>query len=343
MTVTFIDAPGPLTNTEEPMDFTSTYPVTSISVEFNPALGNGAREMVFDGTTDDVGTNGDFSYQYRASSKPAGNVGRWTIRRDARWPATFRLRVKERLPNGGATYPEAILQPNLYGAVGMYALQGAGDPTPTRVYADRSGYGYHLNAGQAAPHTDLIPGQTCYYPLTYSATQAERLRRTTLTALQQISGELTLTMRCKRDVGGDGAIIVFSGIYLGGSDITRCTQYSLGSGADGALSMFWEAAAGATNNVTRFSSVGLVPAGQWGFLSFRRALNGVCTFGWNANYSSAAAAPLPVGGSQAYLNIGNSDEAGNVAFEGDIADVCIWPARLTDDQLTPLRNAAMGI
>jgi hypothetical protein len=31
-----------------------------------------------------------------------------------------------------------------------------------------------------------------------------------------------------------------------------------------------------------------------------------------------------------------------VLFNGLIADVCLWGTALTDDELTPLRTAAMG-
>lgn len=109
MSTTFIDPPGPLTNTYEPIDFTTDYLVTSISIEFNPSRANGPRETVWDGTSDDSGnTGGDFSYLYRASthSDLSGSAPyHWTIQREGAWPADFRIRVKEATPaavDGGA-------------------------------------------------------------------------------------------------------------------------------------------------------------------------------------------------------------------------------------------------
>lgn len=95
MTVTFIDVPGNLSNTYEPIDFTTTEKVTSISVEFNYGTGSGSRETVFDGT-DENDVNGDFSFMYGNSSRTGSGTVTWTVRRRYRWPAgPMRIRVKE--------------------------------------------------------------------------------------------------------------------------------------------------------------------------------------------------------------------------------------------------------
>lgn len=112
MTVTFIDVPGELVNTSEPIDFTTTARVVSISVEFRPSSGNGLRETVFDGTGSD-NAGGDFSYLYRNSTVSGSGPYSWTVRRIGAWPAEFRIRVKEETASGlgspwGTIYDMAI-------------------------------------------------------------------------------------------------------------------------------------------------------------------------------------------------------------------------------------------
>lgn len=94
MTVTFLDG-STLSSTTETIDFTTDRLVTSISVEFNPGASTGFRETVFDGTSDVDNTGGDFSNLYRASTRSGSGPYTWAIRRQGRWPADFRIRVKE--------------------------------------------------------------------------------------------------------------------------------------------------------------------------------------------------------------------------------------------------------
>jgi hypothetical protein len=128
MTVHFIDPPGPMTNTSEPIDFTVTYPVTSISIEFNPHIGNGARDTVWDGVADD-NSGGDFSYKYRKSTKSLDGLT-WHIVPFDRWPAEFRIRVKEAAPasQGGLalapiyTVDFTQLPTDSFGTAGAYVI-----------------------------------------------------------------------------------------------------------------------------------------------------------------------------------------------------------------------------
>lgn len=137
MTVVYVDPPGPLANTTEPIDFTTTSLVTSISVEFNPQSGTGIRETVFDGTEDD-GSGGDFSFLYRTSSVSGTGPYTWTIRRTGRWPADFRLRVKEAA--GGGSVPWGVLY-----RVDFRTLPAASFPTPGNYTID--GLTWWLKAG----------------------------------------------------------------------------------------------------------------------------------------------------------------------------------------------------
>lgn len=98
MSIAFIDPPGPLAGTSEPIDFTTTELVTSVSVEYRPSTGTGLRETVWDGTSDADNTGGDFSYLYRTSTRTGSGPYTWTVRRNQPWPADFRIRVKEATP-----------------------------------------------------------------------------------------------------------------------------------------------------------------------------------------------------------------------------------------------------
>jgi hypothetical protein len=95
MSTTFIDPPGPLAGTSEPIDFTTDRLVTSISIEYRPTTNTGLRETVWDGTSDVDDTGGDFSYLYRTSTRTGSGPYTWTVRRNQPWPADFRIRVKE--------------------------------------------------------------------------------------------------------------------------------------------------------------------------------------------------------------------------------------------------------
>lgn len=125
-----IDPPGPLANTYEPIDFTTTALVTSISIEYNPTLGTGGRETVWDGTADADNSGGDFSYLYRASSKSGTGPYTWHIVRQGRWPADFRIRIKEASTAGTSTWKQiyavdfTALATQVMTTAGSYTVDG---------------------------------------------------------------------------------------------------------------------------------------------------------------------------------------------------------------------------
>lgn len=90
MTVAFDTVPGEI-GKADPIRFSASLPVVSISAEFNAAAGNGPCETIYDGT-DASNANGSFRHLYRDSAH-VGNE--WTIRRESGWPATVALRIKE--------------------------------------------------------------------------------------------------------------------------------------------------------------------------------------------------------------------------------------------------------
>ncbi|MEY4507971.1 MAG: hypothetical protein RLZZ450_93 [Pseudomonadota bacterium] len=345
MSIYFIDPPGPLTNTSEPIDFTTDSLVTSISIEFNPHLGNGLRETVWDGTADGTDVGGDFSFAYAKSTHSDLDVAgpyTWQIKRNTKWPAEFRIRVKESTQQGGSPpapglYP--ALTPTVLSPVAQYALQGGADLA--RVYLDRSGNGYHLTKGTPSATPDLISGQTAVVGVSGAGIgNATRLQRPAFTAALQITGPLTISARVKRTTGNSGVIACMSGIFGAGN--TRNTLFTCSILSSGAMEVFWESTAGVSNQ--RDSAAGLVPLDTWCWVTWRRdTTDGRWTFGANLAYENTTPGLGTSGGSEAFLSIACQDEAPDIFWAGGLADVSIWASRLSDAQLLPLYKNAMGI
>lgn len=348
MTTTFIDPPGRLPGSFEPLDFTTDRAVTSISIEFNPEFGNGFRETVWDGTSDEDDSGGDFSWSYRQSTVSdldGAGPHQWHIVRTGGWPAGFRVRVKEiRVESGGGGEPTrfAALTPTAYGPVAQWALQGS--PDTGRLWLDRSGNSYHLTRGLPDYASDLIPGQTC---VTYTASaggvdNATRLQRRTITPALQITGALTVTARVKVSSSQGGPIIVQSGIF--GQGAPSNTLFTLSVNPDRRLAIFYESSPGGGGNVDKVSTNPMVPLDQWCFVSFRRSdVDGRWTFGVNSTFDVSTSGTLPSGGTNTYTSVGTIDEDADTRFTGLLADVSVWNTRLTDDQLLPLYKTVMGI
>lgn len=94
MTVTYGRPPGALASTLDELPFTSTLPVTSISVLY----ADGSWDAVY-GNTDSNRRNGVFSAAYEASTHEPSYLS-WTIRRKTPWPKGFKLVVDEEPPAG---------------------------------------------------------------------------------------------------------------------------------------------------------------------------------------------------------------------------------------------------
>lgn len=347
MSVTFIDPPGPLGNSSEPIDFTTDNLVTSISVEFNPESGRGSRLTVWDGTDDGTDQGGDFSYAFRNSSSSDLTIDgpyTWHIVPAGRWPADFRIRVKES-SQGGGTPPEPVyypaLTPTVYSPVAQYALQG-GVADYTQVRRDRSGNGYHLTKGTPDEDYDFITGQKCIKGVPGPGEgNATRLQRPAYTAALQITGDFTMSCRVKRLSGASGPIVCMSGYFNTGGD-TRNTLYTCSILSNGVMETFWETTHG--NSQTRQSSTVNVPLNQWCWVTFRRnGTTGVWTFGVNLGYENSSSGALPTNGTEAFLSVASQDEASDSYWGGDLADVSIWDVRLSDAQLLPLYKNAMGV
>lgn len=320
MAVTWIDTPGGALGRTDAIDFSTDRDVVALSVRFGSQM---IEERAY--------RDGVFLYPYLSSTKVGGTFS--LIRTDG-WLASPTVYIDE-----AVTIPppdvsiNARLQPTLYSPLAQWALQGA--PDATRLYADRSGNNRHLTAGTSAPVPDLIVGQTAIQPPTQA--QAARLKRTGDVALA-LTGAMTVTCRLKR-TGTTGCISVQSGIFGAGATVNTLCSLVLGAGV--ALAYQWEQT---TGNMSTVTSPLVPPLNTWAFYSFRRAASGVPTFGLDTSYWTASGSfPVPPGGSASFLTIGDNDEVSDGPFSGAIADYCIWNVRLTDDELTPLRNAAMGL
>lgn len=289
--------------------------------------------MLPDGTMETIFQAGLIGREYTVTREGVENRI-FHVKRSGLWPAgrfSFAFtEAQEGGGGGGGIY--AALTPTLYSPVAQYALQGTG----STIWFDRSGNALPLTAGVPTKSPDLIVGQTAARPVVGS-----RMKRVGAQAALQITGDLTVTARVKRDVGGAGPIAIMSGIFSSG-DATKNTLYSLSVLSDGSLEAFWEITSGIST--TRQSTTGMVLPSVWQWVSWRRdATTGRWTFGSNTAYDVSTTAPGTSGGSAAFLNIGDNDEAPDLTFGGLIADVSIWNVRLTDVELETLYHVAMGV
>jgi hypothetical protein len=231
-----------------------------------------------------------------------------------------------------SSLPPPALTPTLYEPLAQWALQGW--PNLSAVYHDRSGNNRHLTSGSPYGARDLIEGQRAITPRFSS-----RLQRAADPGLRT-TGAMTFTCRLKRVRARYGAVAVYSGIF--GAGATQNTLYSLGIDAGGVPSYFYEAT---TGNGISWAAAGLVvPLFEWVFFSFRRAASGVVTIGVNDTYvtSTALTPPPAAGGTNAFLTLGDQDEAADNHFYGVLADAGIWGRMLTNLEMDPLYRPAMG-
>ncbi len=229
--------------------------------------------------------------------------------------------------------PDAKLQPLLYEPVVAWALQGA--PDTDVLYADRTGNGLDLVAGNGAPTADLIAGQLAVKP--QFATRLKTAVRSEL----QFRQAFTITARLRHDAASYGQIVTCSS-FFGGGDNTRNTLYSVYVNPDGTLGIFYEKTAGV--NVQFSCPTLFMPVGQWCFYSITRSWpTGVVTIGLNGSYWSSGPTDPTSGGENAFVTIGDQDEAPDIHFDGAMADIVMWNQALTPSQLLPLYKAAMGL
>jgi hypothetical protein len=315
VSVHFIDPPGPLAGTNEVLDFTTDRLVTSISIEFSPHRGNGARETVWDGPEGDG--LGDFSYLYRGSSRTGTGPYTWHVKRTGGWPAELRIRVQE--------YPSAISVPALQAvdatAVAQWELGSD--------LLDRSGSGNHLGGslGAASGKTgDLIPGTVCRRYDIFVAAGAD--------TPFQITGDLTVVFRTAWSGGGMGSQA--SGLFIAGA--IQGTNTPGPWGVENGL---------ASGNKIRFRSSGGVDftsvaslTSAWDFVAVRR-LSGVWVRiqinGTSQQFSSAV---VPAASGATLRVLGEVTEPFNASL---LKDLSIWNRCLSDSEIAACRATMMGL
>ncbi len=342
MSVTYIDPPGPLANTTEPLDFVTTSRVVSISVEYQPTFGTGLRETVWDGTNDDeTNTGGDFSYQFRQSSVSGAGPFRWHIVRSTRWPADLRLRVKE----APEAVTEAALTPLDATSWGQWALNGK---LASSAAVERNGRTERDMLPDASFHqaADLIAGRTAiasYVTGTNSMVGLGFQTTGLLLSPSFASGPFTMAGRFMVS-GYDDASCFFSvlGPY---SQARNCMFTRPGSGRS-----YWVEQYG-SSPVSCSASMPLAPVGEWHYYSVRFSGAGQVTFGWDTHFDTVSTGAIPStisGNIQAKFGYGQNGyglitPAGNGrGFSGAYTDCAVWPRQLTDSELIELATIALG-
>lgn len=335
MTVSFIDVPGPLSNTYEPIDFTTTTNITSISVEFNFGTGSGSRETVYDGT-DDSNLNGDFSFMYSDSTHTGSGPISWTVRRRYRWPAgPMRIRVKE----GAVAAPVPALTPlhSPLAAWSLDSLQAGG------MGNDRSGNSNTLSSiatpgiRPAPSFSRPAPAQSAVWPGQDGAYTAGCPALT----LASLPGAMTCTAKFwMRPASFDGGPaqqqnIVLCDSAFGGSPYVLYLYLD----ASGALGYYDTNGGGVVSTMVAQPGVAY-------YASMQRAADNSVRLGLNGVYFSSgprAAPPSVAGTSSMLLGASRAGGAFSYAWHGGLEDVVLTASRLSDTVVEADRIIAMGV
>ena len=214
----------------------------------------------------------------------------------------------------------ATLQPVLYSPLAMWALQGASP------LVDRSGNARNLT-GTLTKGPDLQLTKTGARGPGNGVTQSDPVFR--------MLGAMTFTARAWWD--GSAALGVLADQSLAGTGTDKNTIWLVAVNY-GQLGYYREVNGG-TGAVTVYHTK-LWKPGRWYFVSLRRAADGAVTLGVDREYETTAVTPPADGSASTLMLCKHHDPAQN--FNGGFADVAVWNARLTDDELVPLYRASMG-
>jgi hypothetical protein len=226
--------------------------------------------------------------------------------------------------------------PLLYGPYAAWALDFAASDAAGLV--DRSGNARHLANVQLAKAPDLR--EDAVVPLGPSKLTQGPLGSGTTWAL---NGELTVVCRAWFD--GDVSrtqCFYQANFYPYAPSPVRNVPFTLATvSPDGALLFYQQHGA---NVADSWASTLVMPAGQWCWVSYRRALSGVVTLGINLTYQNSPVFSLPSSSDGVQLAVMNSNDGLTPLYwGGSMADMIVWSSRLSDAQLLPLYNAAMGV
>ena len=209
---------------------------------------------------------------------------------------------------GAPPYVQPALQPNSYGAAGMWALQY--DPGGLIAGTDRSGNVRNLSDGFPYDVPDIIKnkqvGQLSNVPGSrYTGVIASNA---TSAALKMAAFTITCRICAPRYMSGGGASTICAAAFPA-TNVEWAFTFDNGNGAGtGVLHSFWQH--GGFVGVG-FDSTLFVRDGTWHFVSYRRTAGYVVTLGLDGVYqTSAALTPPDTTGANPTFSIGT--QAGSV-------------------------------
>jgi hypothetical protein len=239
------------------------------------------------------------------------------------------------------TVTPATLMPTLYSPVGLWGLNFAA--SEAAGLADRSGNAKHLTkVSLVSTAADRVPGNVSPRGSSGAGTKFVQGVLGSADATWAITGPFTICCRALFD--GDVSrtqLLYQSNYYPYAPSPVRDVPFTLATvGPDGALLSYTQHGSYVADSWTTTLKP---PVGRWAFISYRRAANGVLTVGVDFTFQDSAAYGLPTTNPGVQLAVMNSNDGiAPLAWGGGLADLGIWGARLTDEQLQPLFRASMG-
>ncbi len=239
------------------------------------------------------------------------------------------------------TVTPAQFMPTLYSPVALYGLDFSG--SEAAGLADRSGNGKHLTkVSLVGTQADRVPSAASARGSSGVGTKFVQGALGSADATWAITGPFTVLCRVLFD--GDVSrtqVLYQSNYYPYTPSPVRCVPFTLATvGPDGALLSYTQHG---SNTADAWTSALKPPVGRWSFISYRRAANGVLTVGVDFTFQDSPVIALPTTAPGVQLGVMNSNDGiAPLAWGGGMADLGVWGARLTDEQLQPLFRAAMG-
>jgi hypothetical protein len=234
--------------------------------------------------------------------------------------------------------------PTLYSPLALWALDFAS--SEAAGLHDRSGNGRHLvKTTIAAFAPDLI--EDAVSPVGSSGDGTKLVQGTlgSADATWAITGAMTVAMRVWFDGDLSRTQVLYQTNYYPytGLPPVRNVPFTLATVApDGALLSY---AQHGSYTADAYTFTLVPPVAQWCFVTFRRAASGVLTIGIDDVYEDSPVITLPgptaAGVQLAVLN--SNDGIAPLSWGGGMGDMGIWDTRLSDAQLVPLYQTAMGI
>jgi hypothetical protein len=262
-------------------------------------------ERLVQRSAETVYLDGVFLWPFLRSTR-VGNV--FSVVREGGWPGHPLPHVEEKTP----VVAPAGYQPNTDGPVGLWRMNAV-----TTFETDLSASGMNLSSTQTTM-ADLVFGQQCLYQAstTGSGTPYPSANPCDLTGAMTVAWRMFVkeTGFVAHMTSGTWRILVSSGQL----------SYTNNQGA------------------SYSAPPSMLTGPAWVWCAFRRAANGVATFNVNKLQASSGALPLPTAGG-AGGQIRFTVDNGITMYRIGIADVGVWPFRMSDAQVEARRVIMTGI